>query len=142
ELAIHGIALRPGETTGLGRVGSGVPVVLLPGSPAACLFGYELIAGRAVRSLGGRDPRLPYRSTIMRTAHKIVSEIGMTEICPVWCGADITVEPLPSLAETGLMGAVAAQGFVIVPESSEGYPQGASVTVYLYEGVASADRRQ
>jgi molybdopterin molybdotransferase len=33
ELAIHGVALRPGETAGLGRAGSGVPVVLLPGWP-------------------------------------------------------------------------------------------------------------
>jgi len=59
----------------------------------------------------------------------------MTEICPVRCGAERTsVEPLPSIAETGLMGAVAAEGFVIVPESSEGYPPDVSVTVYLYEG--------
>ena len=27
-----------------------------------------------------------------------------------------------------------ADGFVIVPEASEGHPQGAPVTVYLYEG--------
>jgi rhodanese-related sulfurtransferase len=33
ELAIHGVALRPGETAGLGRTVSGVPVVLLPGAP-------------------------------------------------------------------------------------------------------------
>jgi molybdopterin molybdotransferase len=38
ELAIHGIVLRPGETTGLGRTFDGVPVVLLPGAPAACLW--------------------------------------------------------------------------------------------------------
>jgi hypothetical protein len=37
ELAIHGIALRPGETTGLGHTRSGVPVTLLAGSPAACV---------------------------------------------------------------------------------------------------------
>ena len=58
----------------------------------------------------------------------------MTEICPVRCGASDTVEPLPSFAETGLMAAVGADGFVIVPEGSEGHPQGAGVTVYLYEG--------
>jgi molybdopterin molybdotransferase len=133
ELAVHGVALRPGETTGLGRTVSGVPVVLLPGGPAACLWSYELFAGRAIRRLGGRDAELPYRSREMITARKIVSAIGMTEICPVRCGASDTVEPLPSFAETGLMAAVGADGFVIIPEGSEGHPQGARVTVYLYE---------
>jgi molybdopterin molybdotransferase len=133
ELAIHGVALRPGETTGLGRIVSGVPVVLLPGVPAACLWSYELFAGRAIRRLGGRDSELPYRSRKMMTARKIVSALGMAEICPVRCGAGDTLEPLPSFAETGLMAAVGADGFVIVPQGSEGYPQGARVTVHLYE---------
>jgi molybdopterin molybdotransferase len=133
ELAIHGITMRPGETSGLGRTQGGVPVILLPGSPAACLFSYEMLAGRAVRHVGGRDPALPYGSRAMRTGRKIVSAIGMTEICPVRCAAPGVVEPLPSFGEAGLMSAITADGFVIVPEASEGYPQGASVTVYLYE---------
>jgi len=37
QLAVHGVALLPGETTGLGQAVGGVPVVLLPGAPAACL---------------------------------------------------------------------------------------------------------
>jgi molybdopterin molybdotransferase len=134
ELAIHGIALRPGETSGLGHTRSGVPVVLLPGPPAACFFGYEMLAGRGTRLLGGRNPRLPYRSRPMHTMRKLVSAIGMTEIVPVRCPAPDIVEPLPSFAEIGLMAAVAADGFVIVPEASEGHPEGALVTVYLYEG--------
>jgi molybdopterin molybdotransferase len=70
----------------------------------------------------------------MITARKIVSAIGMTEICPVRRRPDDTVEPVPSFAETGLMAAVGADGFVIAPEGSEGHPQGARVIVYLYEG--------
>jgi molybdopterin molybdotransferase len=134
ELAVHGVALRPGETTGLGRTGDGVPVVLLPGTPASCLWSYELFAGRAIRRLGGRSPELPYRSREMIAARKFVSSIGVTEICPVRCSVGDGVEPLPSFAEIGLMAAVAADGFVIVPETSEGHPRGAPVTVYLYEG--------
>ena len=69
----------------------------------------------------------------MSTARKIVSSLGMTEICPVRCGTGDTIEPLPSFAETGLMVAVGADGFVIVPSGSEGYPQGARMNVYLYD---------
>jgi molybdopterin molybdotransferase len=137
ELVIHGIAMEPGETCGFGRTRSGALVVLLPGSPPACLFSYEMLAGRAVRRLGGRDPALPYGSRLMRTARKIVSAIGMTEICPVRYASGDLVEPLPSFGETGLMAAAAADGFVVVPEASEGYPQGAPVTVYLYRSQSS-----
>jgi len=132
ELSIHGVALRPGETASLGRTASGLPIVLLPGPAAACLWSYELLAGRAIRRLAGRSPELPYRTREMTTARKVVSSLGMTEIFPVQCGPGDTVEPLPSFTETGLMGAVAADGFVIVPQGSEGFPQGARITVYLY----------
>jgi molybdopterin molybdotransferase len=133
ELAIHGVALRPGETMGLGRTASGEPIILLPGSPPACLWSYELIAGRAIRRLGGRNPGLPYRSQVMTTSRKIVSSIGMTEICPVRCRFEGSAEPIAPFAEIGLMAAVDADGFVIVPETSEGYPPGASVNIYLYD---------
>ncbi len=134
DLAIHGIALRPGETAGLGHTRNAVPVILLPGAPAACLFAYEMLAGRAIRRLGGLDPAPPFRSRGMLTARKIVSAIGMTEICPVRFTTSDAVEPLPSFGEIGLMAAAAADGFVIVPEEREGYPPGAPVTVYLYDG--------
>ncbi len=132
ELAIHGVALHPGETTGLGRNSIGVPVVLLPGSPAECLWSYELFAGRLIRRLAGRDSSLPYQSRTMTTNRKIVSSIGMTEICPVRCVLDGAVEPITPFAEIGLMAAVNADGFVIVPEASEGHPPGTALTVYLY----------
>jgi molybdopterin molybdotransferase len=133
ELAIHGVALRPGETAGLGRNAGGIPVMLLPGTPAACLWSYELFAGRAIRRLAGRDAGLPYRSHIMTTTQKIVSSIGITEICPVRCRPRGGVAPIASFTEIGLMAAVDADGFVIVPETSEGYPAGTPVDVYLYD---------
>lgn len=133
NLAIHGVALQPGETTGLGDTSSGIPVILLPGSPAACFVAYEMLAGRAVRRLGGRDTALPYRAHAMEATRKIVSAIGMAEICPVRRTSEGMVEPLPSFGEIGLMAAVDADGFVIVPEGREGYPQGAPLTVYLYD---------
>jgi molybdopterin molybdotransferase len=133
EVAMHGVALCPGETAGLGRARSGVPVVLLPGSPAACLCAYEFLAGRAIRRLGGRNPELPFAMRLMTAAGKIASEIGMTEVRPVRRLADGTVEPVASFSEAGLTAAAHADGFVIVPEGSEGYGQGVRVPVYMYD---------
>jgi molybdopterin molybdotransferase len=129
-LAVHGVALRPGETAGAGRA-AGVPVFLLPGSPADCLWAYELIAGRAIRRMAGRSPELPYAVETLRVARKIVSEVGTVEVCPVRRTGSGEAEPMPSFAEAGLAAAAHADGFVLVPEASEGYPQGAAVTVYL-----------
>jgi molybdopterin molybdotransferase len=70
----------------------------------------------------------------MLTKRKIVSRVGVTEICPVRCCDNRSVEPIPSFAEAGLMSASRADGFVIIPEGSEGFPEGAAVTVYLQQG--------
>jgi molybdopterin molybdotransferase len=73
----------------------------------------------------------------MTAGRKIVSEIGVTEVVPVRCAGDGEAEPLPSFAVAGLRAVTEAQGFVVVPEGSEGYPRGASVTVYLYDDRAT-----
>jgi molybdopterin molybdotransferase len=133
ELAFRGVALYPGETTSVGRTTSGALVFLLPGAPAACLCGYELCAGRAIRRLSGLSAALPFAVRTMVAARKIVSAVGMTEVCPVRCASDGTVAPVASFAEAGLAAAAQADGFVIVPEDLEGYAQGAPVVVYLYD---------
>jgi molybdopterin molybdotransferase len=136
-VAVHGVALRPGDTVGMGLTTSGVLVFLLPGTPVACLWAYELLTGRAIRQLGRLDPSLPFPSRIMTTGRKIVSEVGMTEVCPVRRVDEDTIEPMASFGEAGLGAATQADGFVILPEGSEGYVQGASVLVYLYDEASS-----
>ena len=47
--------------------------------------------------------------------------------------ADVgVVEPLAAFAEVGLMATAAADGFMIVPAASEGYPAGATINAYFY----------
>jgi len=74
----------------------------------------------------------------MVTTRKIVSSIGVTEICPVRC-REKGVEPIASFAESDVMAAARADGFVIVPEGSEGFAEGAAVTVYLQEECEGLD---
>jgi len=135
ELAIHGIALRPGSSTGMGRVGA-VPVVLLPGDPLACLCAYELLAGRLVRRLAGRDPRLPHPVREAEVGRKIVSAVGFVDVCRVRL-ADGRAEPVGSVEEGGLASAVRADGFVVVPSPLEGHAPGARVRVHVYGESAS-----
>ncbi len=135
ELALHGVALRPGDSAALGRAG-GVPALLLPGEPMACLTAYELLAGRAVRRLAGRGSALPHPAVAVVTARKLVSEIGCTELHRLRRTAEGMVEPVASPHRPGLAGAVRADGFVVIPAESEGVPAGATVTLRCFDGTS------
>ncbi|KAA0681742.1 molybdopterin-binding protein [Roseomonas genomospecies 6] len=140
ELALHGVALRPGDSAALGRAGAVssvlVPAVLLPGEPMACLTAYELLAGRAVRRLAGRGSALPHPAVAAVTARKLVSEIGCTELHRLRWTAEGMVEPVASPHRPGLAGAVRADGFVVIPAESEGVPAGATVTLRCFDGTS------
>lgn len=132
ELAMHGVALRPGGSAGMGSVGS-APVVLLPGDPLDCLCAYEMLAGRLIRRLGGRAPELPFAVVEAEVGRKIVSMVGVVDVCRVrWENGKI--EALGSAESGGLASAVRADGFVVIPAPLEGYAPGTRVSVYVYGG--------
>jgi molybdopterin molybdotransferase len=128
RVMIRGIALAGAETACLGLAGE-VPALLLPGAPAACLWGYELIAAAAVRRLGGRPAALPYVRRDGRLARKIVSAIGLGEAVPLRRGAEGWM-PLAFGGPPSLARAASADGFVLVPAGSEGFAAGSHVPIY------------
>ena len=127
---MHGIAIRPGDSAGLGRIGS-VPVLLLPGAPHACLAIYDLLAARAVRRMAGITPAEPYRSIEAVLGRKAVSAVGTTDLIQVRMDGARAI-PLGQADTGSLHSAVQADGFIVVPEASEGHPAGAIVQVRLY----------
>jgi len=131
ELAIHGIAMRPSSPTGMGRL-EGRLAFLLPGNPVSCLCAYDFFAGRAIRALGGRSRDWPYRRVHARLSRKLSSVVGRVDYARVCiCGTD--AEPLAIGGASVLSSVTRADGFVIVPANSEGYPEGAEVEVFLYQ---------
>jgi molybdopterin molybdotransferase len=131
ELMVHGIAMRPSSPTGFGRLEHRL-VFLLPGNPVSCLCGYDFFAGRAIRALGGRATTWPYRSIGAPLARKISSPIGRLDYVRVRI-VDGRAEPLATGSASVLSSTTRADGFVIVPADSEGFPPGADVNVWLYE---------
>jgi molybdopterin molybdotransferase len=131
ELAVHGIAMRPSSPTGIGRLGERL-VFLLPGNPVSSLCAYDFFAGRAVRALGGGSKEWPYRSVRSTLARKISSPVGRLDYARVTIASG-RVEPLSVGGASLLSSATRADGFVVVPDDSEGYPAGAEVTVWLYD---------
>jgi molybdopterin biosynthesis enzyme len=133
ELAIRGVAIEPGRETCLARHDDTI-IALLPSLPAACFWSYELVAGRAIRCRGGRDPGFPFVSCRFRTTRKIASALGMTEVVPVRIDAADpgAVVPCPNGATPRLRNAAWADGFALVPATSEGSPAGSELDVWLY----------
>jgi molybdopterin molybdotransferase len=131
SLDVHGVALRPASPTGLGFV-RGVPVVLLPGNPVSCLCAYDLFAGRIIRKLGGRSADWPYRAIDRPLARKLTSSLGRLDYVRVRL-VDEVVEPMAISGASILSSTTRADGFVLVPADLEGYPAGATVTVWLYD---------
>jgi molybdopterin molybdotransferase len=130
ELAIHGVAMRPSSPTGMGRLERRF-VFLLPGNPVSCLCAYDFFAGRAIRALAGRARHWPYQNLQMRLSRKLVSEVGRVDYARVSISGGLAV-PLAISGASVLSSVTRADGFVIVPADSEGYPEGAEVEVYLY----------
>jgi molybdopterin molybdotransferase len=130
ELAVHGIAMRPGGPTGFGRFDHRL-VFLLPGFPVSCLCAYDFFAGRAIRALGGRSRAWPYRSiraTLTRPLKSPRARLDYARVCVI----DGRVEPLAITGASVLTSTTRADGFVIIPTDSEGFDGGSEVEVWLY----------
>lgn len=131
ELAIHGVAMRPSSPAGMGRLGERL-VFLLPGNPVSCLCAYDFFAGRAIRVLGGRSPAWPYPRRAVPLVRKLVSTVGRVDYARVRLTPE-GAEPLAISGAAILSSTTRADGFVIVPADSEGFPPGAIVDVFLYQ---------
>jgi len=107
-------------------------VFLLPGNPVSCLCAYDFFAGRAIRALGGRSADWPYRRVTAPLARKIVSAVGRLDYTRVRL-VENRVEPLAIGGASVLTSTTRADGFVLVPPDSEGYPPGTDVEVFLYD---------
>lgn len=121
RLMAHGLALRPGETAGLGEAG-GRPILLLPGRPDAALAAFLALGRPLIAAMAGAaEPSL--RTAPLR--RKVTSIVGLAEIVFVRAqGGEI--EPLGG-ADLPLRRLIEADGAVLVPPEREGYPAGSEV---------------
>jgi len=132
DLTVHGIAIRPAAPTGIGRIGT-ARVFLLPGNPVSCLSAYDFFAGPCIRTLGGLPAAWPYGAVELPLAGRIASQLGRTDYVRITIGEG-GVLPLATKGASILSSATRADGFVIVASASEGLPEGAPVTVHLFDG--------
>ena len=124
RVAFHGVGLVPGETAAFGAVGART-VLLLPGRFDAALAAWLTLGRHWLKKLSGADEQ--DRTFMAQLARKVTSPLGMAEIIPVRCRGG-SAEPLASgyLSHSAL---ARADGWILIPPESEGYPPGAQVAV-------------
>lgn len=127
---VHGIALQPGRTAAIGRVGSS-PAIVIPGTPAQALAAWLALALPVLDRLMLHAPRPP---GIRPLARKIASAIGFAELVVL---KSVDGEWLPLAGgDLPLAQIAVADGWLMVPADSEGYAAGTRVGALPLRGFA------
>ena len=125
EVIAHGIAVQPGRTSAVGRVGK-TPVVVLPGAPDQAFAAWWTLALPVLDRLSGRRPR---KTLNLPLARKIASGVGIAEIVLLERkqGAWVTL----AIGELSLDAIARAEAWLTVPGGTEGFAAGSSVDGYM-----------
>ena len=125
EVIAHGIALQPGRTSAVGRIGK-VPVIALPGAPDQALAAWWTLALPVLDALSALQPRQVVTLPLQR---KIASSVGIAEI--------VLLEKreshwMPLAVGELSLGAIArADAWFTVPGGAEGFAAGTPVDAYM-----------
>lgn len=120
-LIAHRLALAPGGTTAIGRLGS-TPVVALAGSPDQAFAGYLALVQPVLDRLSGRSERA---GIVLPLARKISSAVGLCEIALLGRGEGKWM-PL-AVGDFSLDAMRLADAWLAIPGDSEGYAVGTLV---------------
>ena len=125
KVLAHGIALRPGRTSAVGRVGQ-TPVVALPGAPDHAFAAWWTLALPVLDRLSGRRPR---KTVNLPLARKIASSVGVAEIALLERQQGLWA-PL-AVGELSLEAIARAEAGRVISGGSEGFAAGSPVDAYM-----------
>jgi molybdopterin biosynthesis enzyme len=125
KILAHGIALQPGRTSAVGRLGK-TPVVVLPGAPDQAFAAWWTLALPVFDRLSGRGPR---ESVNLPLARKIASGVGIAEIVLLERKQDMWATL--AVGELSLDAIARAEAWLVVSGGSEGFAAGSPVDAYM-----------
>jgi molybdopterin molybdotransferase len=125
EVLAHGIALQPGRTSAVGRVGN-TPVIALPGAPDQACAAWWTLALPVLDRLSGRRPRA---TLSLPLARKIASSVGIAEIVLLERRQDAWVTL--AAGDLSLDAIARAEAWLAVSGGSEGFAAGMPVDAYM-----------
>ena len=130
ELLLHGIAVKPGKPTILGRAGN-KPLIGLPGHPAAaCMVTKLFVLPLLSRLMGREETALPVTAELTES---VGANHGREQITACHLRReDGKLLAAPIRSKAGLITQLAgADGYFIISRDCEGLPKGAKVDVFV-----------
>jgi molybdopterin biosynthesis enzyme len=125
EVIAHGLAMQPGRTAAVGKIGQ-APVIVVPGSPDQALAVWWTIMLPVFDRLTNRERR----TATLPLARKIASSVGIAEVALLrraqdeWMPLAVGDLPLETIAR--------ADAWLLVSDGSEGYAAGTPVDAYVW----------
>lgn len=139
EVLVHGVSVKPGKPCILAIV-EGTPVIGLPGYPVSAYIGFINFVTPILKYLGKQSTeQLETVKAII--SRRLISSLKYREYVRVKVGrVDDRIVAAPLARGAGAaMSLVRADGFCIIPQSSEGYEAGEEVEVTLYRPLADVE---
>jgi molybdopterin molybdotransferase len=127
RVAVHGLALAPGETAALGFSGTR-PVLLLPGRLDAALAVWLVVGRHLLAALAASKNKESEATETLTLTRKVSSTVGIAELVPVRRTPEGQAEPLAT-RYLPLSSLTRGDGWILVPAESEGFAANASVQV-------------
>ncbi|HOJ00156.1 MAG TPA: molybdopterin molybdotransferase MoeA [Anaerolineaceae bacterium] len=128
ELLVHGVAIKPGKPTIVGKIDH-VPVFGLPGNPVAAYLMFLLLVKPLVLSMLGAVGIETART--MPLARTVSSNQGREDLIPVSIKNGLAD---PIIGKSGLITTLAnADGYFRIARDQEGLKAGEPVKVFLFE---------
>ncbi len=132
EILFHGVALKPGKPTIMGKVNN-IPVVGLPGHPVAVFFVTLTIVYKVLEILCGKTFYAPQVQACI--SESVEANHGRMQFVPVVlqheAGKSVVAHPIRN--KSGLITTLAsAHGYFIIPQDCEGYAKNTIVTVHTF----------
>jgi len=124
SLLFHGTTIKPGRPIGYGE-----RVFIMSGYPAAVFAQFHLYVKHALAKLvGARNYEVRVRATL---TDRVSSQLGRYEFVKVWY-ENGRAKPIKKRGSGLISSLVQSNGYVVIPENSEGYLEGEEVEVILY----------
>ena len=131
DLLLHGIAVKPGKPTILGKAGN-KPLIGLPGHPVAAFFVAKLFVLPLIAQLEGRMMRdYPVRAAISESLNANHGRMQINACRLEEKGGSLVADPIRS--KSGLITQLAgADGYLVINRDCEGLPKDAEVEIYWH----------
>ncbi len=136
-MVVHGVAVRPGMSTGL-AVLRGKPVFVLSGNPASGAVGFELFTRPTLlKMLGVTEQRPIIRAKLTRSVAGASGRRTFLSVHVYEKEGCFFAEPVKTAGAGVLVTLARANGYVVVPENCDEIREGETVSVNVFSALNS-----